>query len=227
MTTLTRPATRAGFGRAAAFGLLVGALAPSPGWAEGTVSLQGTMGQRALVIVGGGAPRALAPGESHQGVKLLSVGAGEADVEIAGRRQTLRVGDSPASVGGGTANKGRRIVLTAGSHGHFTGLATVNGRPMRFMVDTGASMVGIGSDDAERLGLDHRSGRPVTVSTANGPANGWQLKLTSLRIGDVEVFNVDAIVVSRPMPQMLLGNSFLTRFQMTRENDQMVLERRY
>jgi aspartyl protease family protein len=53
------------------------------------------------------------------------------------------------------------------------------------------------------------------------------MKLDSVRIGDVEVFGVEAIVTPQPMPFVLLGNSFLTEFQMTRTNDQMVLEKRH
>ena len=64
------------------------------------------------------------------------------------------------------------------------------------------------------------------MNTANGVAQGWRLKLDSVRIGDVEVFGVEAIVTPQAMPYVLLGNSFLTSFQMTRNNEQMVLEKR-
>jgi len=191
-----------------------------------SASLQGTMGQRALIMVDGSPPKALAPGQLHQGVRLLSVTEGEAVVDIGGQRQTLRVGEAPVSVGASAA-RGHRIVLTASSHGHFTGLASVNGSALPFLVDTGASVMALGASDAERIGLNFRAGRPVRVNTANGQANGWHLKLSSLRIGEVEAYEVDAIVVPQPMPHMLLGNSFLNRFQMKRENDVMVLERRY
>ena len=50
--------------------------------------------------------------------------------------------------------------------------------------------------------------------------------LTSVRIGDVQVYNVDAVVSPAPMPYVLLGNSFLDRFQMQRENDVMTLDLR-
>jgi aspartyl protease family protein len=53
------------------------------------------------------------------------------------------------------------------------------------------------------------------------------VKLGSVRIGDVEIYDVDASVLHAGMPYVLLGNSFLGRFQMRRDNDQMVLERRY
>jgi aspartyl protease family protein len=93
-------------------------------------------------------------------------------------------------------------------------------------VDTGASTVAIGRQDAERMGLNYQNGQPVRMNTANGVAQGWRMKLDSVRIGDVEVFGVEAIITPQPMPYVLLGNSFLTEFQMTRINDQMVLEKR-
>ena len=61
----------------------------------------------------------------------------------------------------------------------------------------------------------------------NGVAQGWRMRLDSVRVGDVELRGVDAIVTPQPMPYVLLGNSFLNRFQMRRDGDQMVLIRRY
>jgi aspartyl protease family protein len=75
--------------------------------------------------------------------------------------------------------------------------------------------------------LNYRSGQPVQVRTANGSTIGWMVKLNSVRLGSVDVYNVDAVVSPASMPYILLGNSFLTRFQMTRNNDQMVLEKRF
>ena len=85
----------------------------------------------------------------------------------------------------------------------------------------------MGAEEAERLGIDYRSGRMGRGSTANGVITVYHVKLASVRIGDVEVFDVDASVLPAPMAHILLGNSFLTRFQMIRHNNQMVLERRY
>jgi len=197
-------------------------------WAQ-SVSLQGMLGAKALLIVGGGPPRAVAPGESHGGVKVVSTSGDQAVVEVGGRRHTLRVGESPASVGGGApaAGAGTRLVLPVDSGGHFLAQGSINGRSVQFMVDTGATYIGMGAADAERLGIDYKSGQPVRMSTANGIAPAWRVQLASVRIRDVEVHNVDAVVSPQPMPFVLLGNSFLNRFQMRRENDQMVLERRY
>ena len=76
-------------------------------------------------------------------------------------------------------------------------------------------------------GADYKTGQQGHVSTANGTVPAWRVTLASVRIGDVEVYDVDAVVAPQPMPYILLGNSFLTRFQMKRDNDQMVLERRF
>jgi aspartyl protease family protein len=203
-------------------------LAATSAWAE-SVALQGMLGNRALLIVNGGAPKAVAPGDTHQGVKVISTQGDQAVLESGGKRFTLRIGDAPSSVGAGGASgaAGRKIVLNAGTGGHFMADGAINGKPAYFMVDTGASVVSLGSGDAERLGIDYKSGQPVRLSTANGTAMGWRILLASVRIGDVEVSNVDAVVGQAPMPYILLGNSFLTRFQMRRDNDQMVLERRF
>ena len=203
-------------------------LALAGGAAAQAVSLQGMLGSKALLVVDGGAPRSVAPGETLQGVKVLSTSGDQAVVEIKGRQHTLRIGDSQVSVSGSAAGaRGNRIVLTAGSNGHFMSQGTINGRAVHFMVDTGASMIGLGSSEAERVGLDYKNGRPVRIQTANGQSAAWLVKLASVRVGEVEIYDVDAVVGSQSMPYVLLGNSFLSRFQMRRDNDQMVLERRF
>ena len=201
------------------------ALCLAPSWAHAqSAALAGVLGSKALLVVDAGAPRAVGPGDEFQGVKVISVAKDEATVEINGARRTLRLGEAPVSVGSRTG--GRRVVLTADGRGHFINSGAINGRAMQYMVDTGASTVAIGRTDAERMGLNYQAGQPVRMSTANGVAQGWRLKLDSVRIGDVEVYGVEAIVTPQPMPYVLLGNSFLTEFQMTRTNDQMVLEKR-
>jgi len=194
-----------------------------------SVALQGMLGSKALLIVDGSAPRSVAPGETHKGVKVISTFGENAVVEIDGKRHTLRVGDAPASVGGtgASTSRGSKIVLTAGSGGHFLSAGTINGRAVQFMVDTGASAVSMGVSEAERAGVSYKTGQPVRLGTANGVVQGWLTRLDSVRIGDVEVFGAEAVVSPLSMPYVLLGNSFLSRFQMRRDNDQMVLERRF
>lgn len=103
----------------------------------------------------------------------------------------------------------------------------INDRPVTFMLDTGATTVAMSVADAQRIGLDYSKGRPVQVNTANGVAPGYLLRLRSVRVGDVEVYDLEAIVSPQSMPFVLLGNSFINRFSMRRDADQMVLEKRY
>lgn len=206
---------------------LIAALLAGSAWSQ-SVALQGMLGNKALLIVDGAPPKTVAPGQTFMGVKVISTAGDQAVIEVAGRRETLRVGEAPASVGGGgAAGSGGRIVLTAGTGGHFLTDGRINGQQVRFMVDTGATAVAIPEPEARRMGLAYKDGRMSMASTANGIVSTWQLKLSSVRIGDVEVHDVDASVIPGSMPYILLGNSFLNRFQMKRENEQMVLERRY
>ncbi len=211
-----------------AAGLLLAMLTLGPFAQAQTVALAGMLGGKALLIVDGSAPTGVAVGERFRDVKVMATRGDQAVVQIAGKSHTLRVGEAPASVGSSEADAvGRKVVLSAGSGGHFTTQGQVNGQAVSLMVDTGATYVVLSQTEADRAGLSYKTGQPVQMSTANGVIPGWRLKLGSVRIGDVVAYEVEAIVSSGDMPYVLLGNSFLTRFQMTRSNDQMVLEKRY
>ncbi|MEJ8851096.1 retropepsin-like aspartic protease family protein [Variovorax rhizosphaerae] len=192
-----------------------------------SVMLTGTIGSRAILIVNGGAPKTVAVGETWQGVRVVSVQSDQAQVEMGGKRLALRM-DTPVSVGSsGGKPDGKRIVLTGDSRGHFMSGGTINGRPVSFMLDTGATSVSLSSADAVRIGLDFQKGTPVQMNTANGVIQGYRVKLGSVRVGDVEVYDIDAVVSPQPMPYVLLGNSFINHFSMRRDADQMVLEKRF
>jgi aspartyl protease family protein len=204
--------------------LLVAATAHSQ-----SVTLSGMVGSKALLIVDGSAPKIVSTGESFNGVKVVSTQGDSAVLMVGGKRLNVRVGDAPASVGeqAGSKSSGSKIVLQAGDGGHFVTAGSINGKAVQFMVDTGATAVAMGSAEAKRLGIDYTNGKPMRVGTANGATLGYLITLNTVRIGDVEVQNVEAIVAQQGMPFILLGNSFLTRFSMRRDNDQMVLERRF
>lgn len=190
------------------------------------VVLSGRMGERALLVVDG-QPHTVQVGQTVGGVKLLRWNGEVAEVERDGRVHRMRVGETPVQLGSAPARTAaREIVLTAGSGGHFTASGAINGKQVRFMVDTGATLVSLGKDDAERLGVDLTNARRSTTQTANGPVPVWLVTLNSVRVGEVELAQVGAAVVPQPMPMVLLGNSFLSRLQMKRDNDVMRLELR-
>jgi aspartyl protease family protein len=192
-----------------------------------SVVLTGILGSKALLLVDGKAPRGVAPGETYSGVKVLSVAGDTVVVDVAGQRVTLKMGDSPTQVGARAPAGGNRIVLTADSRGHFVTAGRINNQAMQFMVDTGASVIAMSAAEAERMGIDYRKGQPVGMNTANGAVQGYRVRLATVRIGEVQLTELEAVVTPASMTYVLLGNNFLTQFQMTRINDQMVLERRY
>jgi aspartyl protease family protein len=190
-----------------------------------TVTLNGQLGTQQALLVIDGQPRAVAVGATVLGVRLLQLSAGRAEVEIAGKRSLIEIGSGPVRPGAG-ASAGQSIVLTANGGGHFITQGQINGNAVTFMVDTGATVVSIGQAEADRLGLNYKAAPATFANTANGRVPVRALMLNSVRVGDVEVANVEAVVMPAQMTQVLLGNSFLSRFQMKRENDRMQLDKR-
>jgi aspartyl protease family protein len=179
------------------------------------IAFAGSMGRQALLVIDGGAPRAVAVGATVQGVRLLELRPEEAVVEIEGQRHALRLGASAQHLGGAPSpGTGSQITLSSDASGHFLAPGRINGRGVTFLVDTGATLVALGRDEAERLGLPYQKGQRVGLRTANGDAIGWRIALDTVR-------------QPQPMPFVLLGNSFLSRFQMRRDNDTMTLLRRF
>jgi aspartyl protease family protein len=194
-----------------------------------TVQLQGSLGTGKALLVIDGVPQTLAVGASARGVTLRRLMDGEAEVEVAGQVQRLRLGAAPARFSGaegGAGASGSSIVLAAGPGGHHMATGQINGAPVRFMVDTGATMITLSQSEATRIGVDWQRGQRGMTQTANGPVAVWQVTLSAVRIGDVEVANVAAVVVPAEMPIALLGNSFLNRFSMRRDADVLRLERK-
>ena len=187
----------------------------------------GNLGDKALLVIDG-TPRSVAVGSTVLGVRLVSVNSGEAVVEVKGKRAAILMGGTQVNLGGAPSpGNGAQIVLTAESGGHFLTSGAINGKAVRFLVDTGATNVAMGASEADRLGLDYRNGQRSYSLTANGAVPVYRVSLGAVRVGDVTVYNVDATVLPSPMGHVLLGNSFLTRFQMKRENDTLTLDKRF
>lgn len=190
------------------------------------IALAGRMGDKALLTMQGRSV-VLAVGQASGGAKLLRWEQDTAVVEHGGAQHRLRVGAAPSRLGAAAApGAGREIVIPVGPGGHFLTEGAINGQAVRFMVDTGATLVSLSRADAARIGLDLRGARAVRTQTAGGVAAAQMLTLQRVRVGEVEVYDVTALVTEAQMPYILLGNSFLDRFQWRRENDIMRLERK-
>jgi aspartyl protease family protein len=202
------------------------ALLCAAGPAFGTdVAVIGLFTNKAVVQVNGGPARTLSVGQkTSEGVTLVSVESGAATLDVAGRRQTLKLGQHHAAQGG---TSGVAVTLNADARGHFVVDGQINGGSVRFIVDTGASLVSMSSADARRLGIDYSKGQLAQMATANGVAPAYRVRLATVRVGDVSLDNVDAVVMETQAMHVLLGMSFLNRMNMRRDGEVMVLTRRF
>lgn len=111
---------------------------------------------------------------------------------------------APAPAGGRTAE------LRKEGDGHYYATAYVNGFPLHFMVDTGASVIALTKRDAQRIGLNTDAlPRNANVSTASGHVQAQTAMLETVKIERVEVSHVQAVVIDDGLEQSLLGMSFM------------------
>lgn len=202
------------------------ALCLTPAAYATSVAVAGVFPGKALLVIDGGMPRAVALGQqTAEGVRVASIDGDSVTLEVDGRKRTLRVGQDVVSQKGGGGHE--TVLLAADDHGHYVTDGQINGHPVRFMVDTGATRVSLGTDEAARLGIDWQKGRPGAVSTANGVVRVWTVRLDSVRVGDLTLYGVEAAVHASSLPTILLGMSFLSRVDMRNDGTTLTLTKRY
>jgi len=204
--------------------LLVACALPA---AAAEVALIGVIGERAVVIaVDGGEPKTVKLGQTWNGIKVLAVGKTQATIELEGRERVLSLGQHYR--GATPADSRQSATLAADPRGHFFADAMVNDRSLRLMVDTGASVIVLSAADAARAGIDWHKSRSANVQTVNGPTTGYFVRLEKVRVGGIELRNIEGIIVEQGLGQFgLLGMSFLNRVEMRRDGEKMELIRRF
>jgi aspartyl protease family protein len=191
------------------------------------VTVIGLFPGKAVVVVDRGAPRTLAAGQrTPEGVLLVSSDSRSATLEIDGKRQVLEMGQhaESAALTGALSS----VTIAADGNGHFMAEGQVNGAHVRFLVDTGATLVTLSATEAKRLGIDYRRGQQAVSQTANGRVLVYRVRLDSVTVGGMTIRDVDAVVNDAPgMEVSLLGMSFLNRTEMRREGANLTLTKRY
>ncbi len=189
------------------------------------ISVVGVFPGKAVLVIDGGTPKTFAIGASvAPGVRLAAVAADSVTLDANGRRQTIELG---AHLNRTPADGAASVTLQADGRGHFMAQGQINGGTIRMLVDTGATLIALPAQDAQRLGIDYRKGVPGMVNTANGLAPVYRIQLASVKIGDIVLNQVDAVVQEKGLPYALLGMSFLKRTEMRRDGEQMTLTRRF
>ena len=191
------------------------------------VRVVGLFSGRAVVLIDG-RQHVLRVGQSGpEGVRLLAADSESALLEIDGREIEARL-DGRVTARKRTAEV-QEVQVWRNSAGMYTTVGSINGLTVAFLVDTGASKVALNADEARRLGIDFRvSGTPTAVGTASGVARAWAVTLNSVKVGSLELHNVDAVVLEGSAPQhTLLGMTYLGRLEIDNDGRLMTLRKKY
>ncbi|VAX03678.1 Aspartyl protease [hydrothermal vent metagenome] len=190
--------------------------------------LEALLGSKAVINING--QRAvLAVGERESsGLHLLSLQGDVATVGLDGRQYRLRLGQAPIN----TRYEQPELVIISiapDPRGMYLTPGAINGQPVQFLVDTGATTVAMNAIEARRLGVDYLlRGRLVAVDTASGRSQAWFVELKEVSVGGIKVHNIGAVVLEGGFPQqILLGMSFLGQLQIQRNGILLELRQKY
>jgi aspartyl protease family protein len=191
------------------------------------VRVVGLFIDRAVLVIDGKQSMLRVGQAGPQGVQLLEADSESAVLLIDGERVvarldgrvTARERDAPFS----------EVQVSRNTRGMYTTVGSINGLPVSFMVDTGATLVAMNSAQARRLGIDYRvAGSPSAVTTASGIESAWAVNLDRVKVGDLELRNVAAVVLEGAQPETaLLGMSYLGRLEIINSGQLMTLRKKY
>ena len=193
--------------------------------ANSSIRVLGLFKDKAVVAIDG-KQRLLRVGQpTPDGVELLSATSREAVIEVNGRRERYRLGTHiQNSYAPPTAPPSVKIWET--DKAVFTVDGTINGAPVTFLVDTGASVVTLNSQAARRIGIDYLAGEPATSMTASGIVDSYRVVLDTVKVGRIVLRNVKGAVLEGYFPQrILLGMSFLNQVEMRRDSGVLELRK--
>jgi aspartyl protease family protein len=208
----------------AVFSLLLGCTITATGFAA-DIGVVGIFPGKAVLVIEGRSPKTYSVGNTvADNVKLVSVSESSATFDDNGKRRTVELGEyiSHAAPSGPA-----QVILQSNGQGHYVAQGQINGGAVTMLVDTGATMVALPASDAMRLGINYKNGQRGYVNTANGTAPAYRVTLDTVKVGDIQMNQVGAIVQETGLPVILLGMSFLNRTEMHSEDGKLVIKKRY
>ncbi|WP_242443182.1 TIGR02281 family clan AA aspartic protease [Pseudomonas sp. LFM046] len=177
-------------------------------------------GQRKLVKVGQTGPG---------GVQVISADSKGAVLRVDGVERSYGLSREYNQAGSPSAPQKTQMSIARGNNGHYQVAGSIEGHPVQFLVDTGASSVAMSEGQARRLGIDYRvNGVPMKASTASGTVNAWRVTFDRIKVGGIEVLGVEGAVIEGEAPvDVLLGMSFLNRVRWREEQGVLMLESKF
>ena len=190
------------------------------------IEVQALFGGKAVLMIDG-QRRTLSMGQtSPEGVKLIEADSKQAVLEVDGRKKAYQPGGAISLSYAKPEHHEAKIF--ADDRGMFRSVGTINGRTVRFLLDTGATTVAMNKSQAKQLGVDYRmTGERVVVSTASQNVKGYRVRLKSVSLGKIKQKNVEAMVIDGNHPgPILLGMSFLGKLKVEKSGDVMKIHQR-
>lgn len=163
---------------------------------------------------------------SPEGVLLISADSQQAVIEFGGKRVTLQLSErinsayEPPTI--------RNVAVQINQKGQYITTGSINGRPVRFLIDTGANVVAINSAMAKSLGIEFQSGQLMPTTTASGIVRSRAVILESVHVGEISASNIQAVILEGEFPvDILLGMSFLKNVKIEENAGLMLLQAQY
>lgn len=203
--------------------------ANSPVMAIEKIIINGLFKDKAIVTIDG-KQRVLKKGKpSPEGVLLIEANSKEAIIEIEGKQKTYALGSHLGSNKASKPTAGEKLIIAPDRDGMYSLSGSINGSPVSFVVDTGASAVSMNSNVAKHLGIDYKLiGQEGLSYTASGKDKIYIVNLKRVRVGNIELKNIEGVIHEGNFPTVtLLGMSFLGKLDMKREGRIMELEKKY
>jgi len=197
-------------------------------WAIKDIHVVALFKDRAIVMIDGKQRLLRAGDSSPEGVRLVSADSAGAVFEYQGRMLERQL-DGRVHAAAESPKGHDDVLIFRDRWGMFKTVGSINGLPVKFLVDTGASSVAMNSAQARRLGIDFLvQGEPIYVSTASDVTQAYQLKLDVVKVGSIQLRNVTAVVMDGAQPtEVLLGMSFIGHLEMINKGDKLILRRKY
>jgi len=187
------------------------------------IEVQGLFSNKAVLMIDG-KRHILAVGEvSPEGVKVISATSRGAVLEVEGKQKQYNLGHTVGTTFAQRKTHKETIYINSG--GMYLTHGYINGRSVRFLIDTGASAISMNTEQAKQLGIRYdKIGIPAKVSTAASFTKAFRVRLKTVKVGQITETNVEAFVIDGNHPgPILLGMSFLGRLSVEHSGNAMTI----